>query len=230
MPKRFVVGDVHGCAKALRTVIDAMELTLDDEVIFLGDYVDRGPDSKDCIEQIIDLQHRTRVITLRGNHEIMFSGVLMGGLDDELWLHNGGQATVASYGGSLTKVPKSHREFLAALVSHYETETEIFIHACYDPAKSLDETCDRLRYWEHLSTPYPGPHQTGRRVYVGHTPQPRGEILDLGHLLCVDTCCFGGGYLTALNLHDGSLLQSDPSGHLRRRLLRDLRARVLNLF
>ncbi len=63
---------------------------------------------------------------------------------------------------------------------------------------------------------WPGPHCSGKRVYVGHTPQPSGEILNLGHIVCVDTYCFGGGWLTALDIDSHQILQASKHGHLRR--------------
>lgn len=213
--RRFAIGDVHGCAKALRGLIEAIDPQLDDEVIFLGDYVDRGPDSRDCIEQIIELQNRTRVVPLRGNHELMLCGVAYGGLDDRIWLENGGFTTVASYGGRLDKVPEHHRTFLSSLRTHYETENEIFVHACYDPTLDMDLLSDDVRYWTHLSHPLPAPHVSGKRVFVGHTPQRDGRVLHAGHLVCLDTGCFCGGYLTAIDLDDLSITQVDRHGHQR---------------
>lgn len=230
MSRRFVVGDVHGCGKALRGLISELDLGLEDEIIFLGDYVDRGPNSKDCIEQIIELSTKTRVLPLRGNHEIMFAGVLLGGLDETLWLQNGGRATLTSYGGSLAKVPAAHREFLSSLLPHYQTETEIFVHAGYCADQPVDCWDDMTRYWQHLEFPLPPPHQSGKRVFVGHTPQREGRVLDGGHLICLDTCCFGGGYLTAMDLNDGSILQYTRSGHRRRRVVYDAMRWLLDLF
>ncbi len=105
--RRFVIGDIHGCAKALRTLIETIAPQPDDELVFLGDYVDRGPDSRDVVDQVIELQQQCRVVALRGNHEIMLMGVAIGGLDDSVWLANGGKATVSSYGGCLSKIPAS---------------------------------------------------------------------------------------------------------------------------
>ncbi|MEM6981276.1 MAG: metallophosphoesterase family protein, partial [Planctomycetota bacterium] len=101
---RYVVGDIHGCGKALRTLIQTLDLTRDDEIIFLGDYIDRGPDSRDVIEQLIELRQQCRMIALRGNHEIMLLGVALGGCDPGKWLRGGGAATVTSYGGAVKKV------------------------------------------------------------------------------------------------------------------------------
>src|SRR5690606_8519900 len=75
---------------------------------------------------------------------------------------------------------------------------------------------DALLYWTHLTSPLPRPHASGKRVFVGHTPQTNGRVLDIGHLVCVDTFCFDGGFLTAVELDSGERLQVDRHGHLRR--------------
>ena len=214
--RRFVIGDIHGCAKALRALIEAIAPDADDEIVFLGDYIDRGPNSRDVIHQVIELEQRCRVVALRGNHEIMLLGVVHRGLDDEAWLRSGGNTTITSYGGSLGKIPDTHMEFLRNLKRYHETEETIFVHAGYKHDRDMFSQDDMTMFWSHLSFPMPPPHQSGKRVIVGHTPQPSGEILDLGHLVCVDTYCFGGRFLTALNVDSGDVLQANYHGHLRR--------------
>lgn len=214
--RRFAIGDIHGCAKALRSLIEAISPDPDDEIVFVGDYIDRGPDSRDVIDQIISLSSRCKVVALRGNHELMLQGVVVGGLDDRVWLANGGQATVSSYGGSLSKIPADHIYFFRSLRPFYETETEIFVHAGYRPDCGMHATDEMTIYWAHLPLPLPPPHFSGKRVIVGHTPQPEGRVLDAGHLVCIDTYCFGGGCLTALDLGTGETLQTNRHGHLRR--------------
>lgn len=213
--RRFVIGDIHGCAKALRTVIDTIAPTPDDEIVFLGDYVDRGPDSRNVVDQVIELQSRCRTVLLRGNHEIMLQGVLQG-CDNEVWLANGGRATVNSYGGSTERVPQSHLDFFRRLRAYYETEDAIFVHAGYDPNLEMRLQTEMTNYWMHLDHPFPGPHVSGKRVFVGHTPQGSGNVLDIGHLVCLDTYCFGGGYLSAYELFSEEIIQVDRHGHLRR--------------
>ncbi len=224
--RRFVIGDIHGCSKALRAVLEAIDPAPQDELIFLGDYVDRGPDSRDVIQQLIQLRDRCQIVALRGNHEIMLLGVALHGLEAEPWLRSGGQATVASYGGSLEKIPADHFEFFQDLRGYYETSDSIFVHAGYQHDRAMPEQDDATTYWGHLPLPPPPPHFSGKRVFVGHTPQPGGEILDVGHLVCVDTYCFGGGYLTALNLATYDAIQADWHGHLRRAPLAALADRL----
>ena len=214
--RQFVIGDIHGCGKALRTLLETISPTAEDELIFLGDYVDRGPDSRGVIDELVQLQDHCRVVALRGNHEVMLLGVLFGGCNPAGWLASGGHATVASYGGSLSKVPARHRDFFRSLRPYHETESAIFVHACYQPDCPIDDQDDSLTYWTHLSYPLPAPHRSGKRVFVGHTPQRCGNVLDASHVVCVDTYCFGGGYLSALNLSTHELVQADRHGHLRR--------------
>lgn len=214
--RRYVIGDIHGCAKALRTVIETIDPTKEDELIFLGDYVDRGPNSRDVIQQILELKGQCKIIPLRGNHELMLLGVLVGGLDDKLWIENGGVSTVSSYGGSLSKIPNSHLDFLQSLQPFHETSDSIFVHAGYDPHQEIQEQDQAITYWNHLPEILPPPHQSGKRVFVGHTPQANGNVLDGGHLVCVDTYCFGGGYLTAFETLTCEIIQADRHGHLRR--------------
>ncbi|MEM6469956.1 MAG: metallophosphoesterase family protein [Planctomycetota bacterium] len=213
--RRLVIGDIHGCSKALRTLIECIKPRAEDELVFLGDYVDRGPDSRGVIDQLIELQAQCKVVALRGNHEIMLCGVAFGGLDAKLWLEAGGKATVVSYGGKLDKIPAAHREFFQSLLPHYETEREIFVHACYEASLPMDDQSDDTRYWQHVHLP-PAPHVSGKRVFVGHTPQASGMIRDLGYLVCVDTYCFGTGYLTAMDVRNDELIQVDKRGFRRR--------------
>lgn len=214
--RRYVIGDVHGCAKALRSLNTALQLGSDDEVTFVGDYIDRGPNSRDVIEQLIDLGQRCRVVALRGNHEVMLQAVVIHGRDDSIWMRSGGKATVVSYGGSITKIPSSHLDFFQGLQRCHETASEIFVHAMYDPQQGIADQNDELTYWTHLPNPLPVPHASGKRVFLGHTPQPRGEILWRTHLVGVDTYCFGGGYLSAVDLETGAVTQADRHGHIRR--------------
>ncbi len=214
--RRIAIGDIHGCAKALRTLIESIQPAQNDELIFVGDYIDRGPDSRNVVDQILELSQRCRVVTLRGNHEIMLQGVALNGLDDRVWLANGGQATVTSYGGNLAKIPEDHLMFFQGLQPFYETQADIFVHAGYLPQVAMRSQADMELYWAHLSSPLPLPHHSGKRVIVGHTPQPEGRVLDAGHLVCIDTYCFGGGYLTAMDMESGQLIQTDRHGHVRR--------------
>lgn len=220
--RRFVIGDIHGCAKALDTLIDSIAPTKADEIVFLGDYVDRGPNSRDVINQVIELGKSCRTVTLRGNHEIMLQGVALYGMDDQVWLSNGGNSTVASYGGNVSRIPEHHLDFFRSLRPYYEIEEAIFVHAGYVPELEMRLQDETALYWMHLTDPFPGPHCSGKRVFVGHTPQPGGTVLDIGHLVGIDTYCFGGGFLTAMELASEDIIQVNRQGHVRKTPLKKL--------
>lgn len=213
--RTIAIGDIHGCAKALRSLIEAIKLTPADRLIALGDYVDRGPDSREVIEQLIELSRQCKLIPLLGNHEIMLQRALDEPHEMHFWLECGGDATLASYGGRLERIPAGHIQFINNCRRYYETAKHIFLHANYAADIPLDEQPDHLLFWEHLVYSLPARHESGKTAIVGHTPQLSGEILDLGHILCIDTYCFGTGWLTALDVQTGQLWQADKLGKLR---------------
>lgn len=212
--RTIAIGDIHGCSKALQGVLEVVKPTSDDRLIFLGDYVDRGPDSKGVIDLLLELRQHCKTVFLLGNHEIMFRGALRG-LDPNLWLQIGGQPTVASYGGRLDMVNESHIDFLDACLPYYETEKHLFVHANYLPDLPLDVQPEAALYWEHLSDRVPDPHFSGKHVYLGHSPQVRGEIGYYGHFTCLDTGCFAGYWLSALDVDTGESWQVSKQGHIR---------------
>lgn len=216
MPGRTIaVGDIHGCAAALEAILDKIAPTADDTLVTLGDYIDRGPNSRRVLEILLDLPQRCRLIALKGNHELLMQRAIDIPGNMLFWMQSGGLATLASYGG-LSEIPPQHIEFVRNCVDYHETETHLFVHANYDPELPLAELDEHQLCWLHLNLLLPAPHFSGKTVVMGHTPQRSGEILDGGHLLCIDTYCFGSGWLTALDVATGEVWQADKSGNLRR--------------
>lgn len=216
MPGRTIaIGDIHGCAKALARLIEAINPTADDRIVALGDYIDRGPDTPGVIDLMFDLIDRCEVIPLLGNHELMLLDAFESEEVLEFWQSVGGDATLASYGGSLDQIPPHHNVFYRGLKRHHETDSHLFVHANYDAELSLEQQPDRLLLWEHVVHTLPAPHVSGKTAIVGHTPQGSGEVLDLGHIICIDTYCVGGGWLTALDVDHGEIWQADRDGKLR---------------
>ena len=128
--------------------------------------------------------------------------------------HGGGHATLASY-GRIQNIPPEHIDFCRRCKRYFETANHFFVHANYQYDVPLDEQPDYLLFWEHLHFLTPRPHDNGKRAIVGHTSQKSGEILDLGHVVCIDTFCHGGGWLTALDIDSGQVWQADREGGLR---------------
>jgi serine/threonine protein phosphatase 1 len=106
--------------------------------------------------------------------------------------------------------------FLANCFPFYETRTHLFVHASYLDDQPLVVLPGSVLRWESLRHRRPGPHFSGKPAIAGHTTQKDGEILDLGHLKCIDTYCYGGYWLTALDVLSGRIWQADPGGKLRK--------------
>jgi Calcineurin-like phosphoesterase len=216
MPARTIaIGDIHGCSEALRALMDAIHAAAEETLVLLGDYVDRGPDSRGVMELVLDLEKRCHVVPLLGNHELMLLDAVQNPRVLGPWLECGGDTTLASYGGRISNVPPEHVEFIRRCKRYYEIPTHFFVHANYAADIPLDEQPDYLLFWEHLYLRVPGPHANGRIAIVGHTSQKTGEVLDLGHVICLDTFCHGGGWLTALDVGSGQIWQTDLNGRLR---------------
>jgi serine/threonine protein phosphatase 1 len=214
--RTIAIGDIHGCSAALEGLLGAIEPRPDDCIVTLGDYINRGPDSRGVLERLIALGSECRLIPILGNHDQMLLGA-RGGRLERILGEFGGAPTLASYkaGRNLVRIPDAHFHFLESCVDYYETETHIFVHAGYYPEFPMDEQPPLVLRWESLRDGIPGPHCSGKTVIVGHTSQRSGEILDLGYLKCIDTYCHGGGWLTALEVASGRAWQADRNGKLR---------------
>jgi serine/threonine protein phosphatase 1 len=218
MSERVIaIGDVHGCAGALRTLLEAVQPSAADTIVMLGDCIDRGPDSRSVIEQVLGLRDVCPLVPLLGNHEEMMLNYFDGRPQPDDWLLCGGAATLRSYGDepSAAGVPPEHVEFIRSWGDWFETETHFFCHGKYEPHRPLDQQRWHLLRWDSLRDGLPGPHYSGKKAVVGHTPQSSGEILDVGYLCCIDTYCYGGRWLTALDVTTGQVWQANELGRLR---------------
>jgi serine/threonine protein phosphatase 1 len=218
-PRTIAIGDIHGCSAALDAVLQAIHPRPDDTIVTLGDYIDRGPDSRGVLDQLIALGPRCRLVPILGNHDQMLLDV-RAGKHPISWLFDiGGTATLDSYGSGrgLDLVPDAHYAFLGGCVDFFETESHIFLHANYVADVPMAEQSVGMLRWESLRDMTPGPHESGKTVIAGHSAQKSGEILDLGYLKCIDTYCHGGGWLTALDVVTGEAWQADREGTMRTR-------------
>lgn len=218
MPNRlFAIGDIHGCHVALGALIEAIDPHPDDTIVTLGDYVDWGPDSRSVIRQLIELSGRCRLIPLLGNHEELLLGALESDSALRSWLDLGGEQTLLSYPyDGVNIIDPAHVEFIRGCPDYHETDDFIFVHANCDPDLPMDRQPSLKLRWEFLDEPRQRPHFSGKTVIVGHTTQASGEILDLGHLVCVDTDCSRGGWLTGLEVISGQAIQVNLKKVLRR--------------
>ena len=213
MPRIIAIGDVHGCLPALAAILKAIDPAADDTLVMLGDYVDRGPDSKAVIDGLLAVAKKCHLIPILGNHEEMLLSIIDGQIPPEAWLRFGGLATLESYGvlpglteapaSLLAAIPPEHVAFLRSCRDYHETDTHLLLHANYDPARPLAEQDPATIRWRSLRDSSPAAHCSGKTAILGHTPTKSGEIFDLGYLKGIDTYCYGGGWLTALDLASG---------------------------
>jgi Calcineurin-like phosphoesterase len=217
-PRTIAIGDIHGCLAALCAILDVIRPMPDDLIVTLGDYVDRGPDSRGVLDRLVELAGQCRLVPIMGNHDDMFLQAIDGHHVTTL-LGFGGTATLASYGGSepedLRLIPAEHIRFLRGCVDFHETESYIFVHGSYVANLAMSDQPELALRWESLRDDVPPPHFSGKTVIAGHTSQRSGEILDMGHIKCIDTCCYGGGWLTALEVNTGQVWQANREGRLR---------------
>jgi serine/threonine protein phosphatase 1 len=215
----LAIGDIHGCLPALETVLEGLAPQPDDTIVTLGDYVDRGPDSRGVIERLLAVGRECRLVPLMGNHDEMMIAIC-NGINDLLfeWLFYGGDATVRSYDGAVPGgVPPEHIAFLKGCRNVFELDRWFFVHGYYVPDLPLDQQPEKVLRWESLKYTQPRPHCSGKTAIVGHTAQKSGKVLDLGFLKCIDTWCYGEGCLTALDLDSGQTWQADKQGKAKKR-------------
>jgi serine/threonine protein phosphatase 1 len=216
MARQFVIGDIHGCARELDVLLDALALARGDTLAFVGDYIDRGPESSRVVEQMIALGKRTDLTTifLKGNHEDMcLAFVGRHGHWGEAWGPNGGDATLQSYGldprvsgaEAARVLPAEHLAFLESLRTSHVVGNHLLVHAGIRPGYDLEAQDEEDLLW--IRDEFIGArHDLPFTVVFGHTPR-RNVLVDLPYKIGIDTGCVYGGRLTAVELSQRRVFQ-----------------------
>jgi serine/threonine protein phosphatase 1 len=212
----YAIGDIHGCLDKLRSLLLRCEMHADGRplaFVFVGDYIDRGPQSSAVIDCLIDLKAQLgkNVVTLMGNHEAMALAAFDGSGPVRLWLAQGGLATLESYGiAAARELPSAHVDWLRALPLSYDDGRRFFVHAGVDPVTPLDAQDDFDLLW--IREPFLSHGgDYGRLIVHGHTPLADGVPELRGNRLNLDTGAVFGGPLTAAVFDDA---QTEPIGFL----------------
>lgn len=210
----FVVGDIHGCLNEIERLLEAVAPSSNDTVVFLGDYIDRGPASKEVVSRLLRLRREgPQCVFLKGNHEDMFlSFIGLQGRYGESFLYNGGETTLRSYGVEhspahtiAARLPPDHLEFLRELQMHYVTGDFLCIHAGFDPQRPMVEQSDEDLLWirgPFIQHPHPLPYT----VLFGHTPR-REVLIDLPYKIGLDTGLVYGNKLSCFETSQKELFQ-----------------------
>lgn len=219
--RTLAIGDIHGCAMALDTLLQLVNLKPTDQLIFLGDYIDRGPNSKGVLDRLIQLRLTGQVTTLRGNHELMMLAALESRANSQFWLHCGGREALESYdfpdrNATLNDIPTKHLHFIRQnCVDWYETDTHIFVHANVQHDWPMEAQESRMLHWETFDPDTFKPHITGKTMVCGHTEQRNGVPLAIPGAVCIDTWAYADGWLTCLNVDTGHYYQANDFGETR---------------
>jgi len=216
--KSFVIGDIHGCEREVRYLIDGLPLVQGDRLVFLGDYIDRGPHSSGVVSFLTELPKQlgsVEFVFLKGNHEDMFLSFLgLGGAHGDMFLMNGGRATLASYSIKSEKptaaevmpiLPPEHVTFYRQLQRYYLMPPFLCVHAGIDPEKPLNQQSEEELLWirnKFIFASHPLPHT----ILFGHTPQ-HAVFYDLPYKVGLDTGLVYGNMLTCLDVDEKVLYQ-----------------------
>lgn len=220
----YAVGDIHGRVDLLRELLEmvkedmATRPKLQNTIVFLGDYIDRGPDSAAVIDYLSEFSvSDVECILLMGNHEKYMIDLVTGTVPIDLWLRNGGIATLKSYGIELNtpenfndigvlqsemkkKVPEHHWDFLNNLRTSWQLDGIFFAHAGINPTRPLRQQNDQDLIWireKFLNSE----RDHGALIVHGHTPHQEPEFLR--NRINVDTLAWQSNHLTTVALENG---------------------------
>ncbi|HEY4788168.1 MAG TPA: metallophosphoesterase family protein [Bacteroidales bacterium] len=204
----IAIGDIHGCFDALKSLIEhKIGLTKNDRLVLLGDYIDRGKQSKEVVDFIIDLQQKGfDIVPLMGNHEAMLLVVLENENYLPLWIQNGGNETLLCFGlHSLKNLDPKYVAFFKGLRLFYSYHNLLFVHAGFNDACDNPFEDEYQMLWTRNEV-YTHPLLKGKTIIHGHTPITIAQCQQLialrKQIINIDTGCVypykGYGCLTAL--------------------------------
>lgn len=202
MSLTYTIGDIHGCLSQLQRLVEICERdggAQKIKFVFIGDYIDRGPDSRSVVDFLIDLQTWSpdEIICLRGNHEDLLLSTIEDETNEPNWLRNGGTATLYSYRvtGPI-QLPRQHIEWFRSLPTFHDDGKRFFVHAGVHPERPLDQQHERDLLW--IREPFLSSSKNfGRLIVHGHTPLPDGVPDQRPNRLNIDTGAVYGRALTA---------------------------------
>jgi len=214
----FIVGDIHACPQELEALLTALALQHEDRLVCLGDYVDRGPGSREVVDLLLGLKADAvcNLTFLKGNHEDMFLDFLgYGGHYGEAFLMNGGVQTLMSYGCApallmdgmqiAEQIPQAHREFFRNLELVLPRDEVLCVHAGIDPLRALADQDPEDLLWIRQSF-IDNPHRLPYTIIYGHTPQ-REVRFHLPYKVGIDTGLVYGGKLSCLEMTEKKVFQ-----------------------
>lgn len=202
MPRYIAITDIHGELRKLESVLEQIETRPDDIFVFMGDYIDRGPNSKGVVERVIAQSETHQCIYLIGSHEYALLHAKQDDYYNYLFWNYGGPATVKSYGGRFENILETHGDFFRKLKFYHLTENYLFVHAGINPRYSLEEQCETDLVYIR-SAFYNNKHNLPQKIIFGHTEFDSPLVQD--DKICIDLGCgkYKNAKLCALILDNG---------------------------
>jgi serine/threonine protein phosphatase 1 len=212
----FAVGDIHGCFNAFQILLDQkIRIRKSDKVILLGDYIDRGTQSKEVIDYIIDFKAKGfDIVPLSGNHEAMLIDAYENEELESKWIQNGGSETLKSFNiSSLNYMEAKYIEFFKGLPYYFALEEYLFVHAGFNDS-DINPFADKYSMIWVCNQTYENPLLMNKIIIHGHRPVPVDVCIKMVHsntnVINLDTGCVysnrtGYGTLTAIELNTRSL-------------------------
>jgi serine/threonine protein phosphatase 1 len=230
MNRTIAIGDIHGGLKALIQLLKRIDLSPNDKLIFLGDYVDGWSDSANTITYLIELAKQNTCVFIRGNHDDLTEAWLRTGDLNEQWLQHGGQSSIDAYRNFTSEEIKEHLAFFKQMVNYYiDKENRLFVHAGFTNIRGVEnEYHDTAFYWDRtlwemalsLDDKIPTDHKfypkrllLFREIFIGHTPVTRiGEDkpVNIANVWNTDTGAAFKGKISAIEIKTKEIWQSDP--------------------
>lgn len=230
MSRIIVVGDIHGGLKALVQLLERIEITPEDKLIFLGDYVDGWSDSANTVSYLIELAKQNTCIFIRGNHDDLVHRWLKNGEMNEQWLQHGGQSSIDAYRNFTAQEIKAHIRFFDQMVNYFiDQQNRLFVHAGFTNLHGPEQEFHNTGfYWDRtlwevalsLNTSlekshkyYPKRLNLFEEIYIGHTPTTRideDRPYKAANVWNIDTGAAFKGKLSAIEVNTKQIWQSEP--------------------
>lgn len=209
----FVLGDIHGAYRALRQCLERASFSYEeDTLISLGDVADGWPDTKRCIDELLKIKN---LVYIFGNHDFWTLEWMQTGEADDVWLEQGGRATVESYKDG---IPEAHVKLLNYSHLYYEKDNKLFVHAGFDPHMPIDLQSQQILLWDRTlarkamdlyAKDVHGKFSSYDEIYIGHTPVPYPHPIQSSEVWLMDTGAGWSGVLSLMNIDTKEVYTSD---------------------
>lgn len=228
--KTYAIGDIHGGFRALTQLLDGLELSSADTLIFLGDYVDGWSESAQVIQYLIALSKTRGCVFIKGNHDVWCENWLRSGTVEQVWYDHGGKGTIESYANITEVMKKEHLAFFEETkLYHIDANNKLFLHAGFTSMYGVEREYylenfyyDRTlwemalianQYAKKEDLNYPDRLKHYKEIYIGHTPTIRfahDKPMNALNVWNVDTGAAFTGKLSAIDIDSKTVWQSEP--------------------